>query len=78
MFIVVMIGHLNDSHENEVCYLYFIRIFTNCEEVRERQKAFVERVRECEEMKEDEKNEEKEIVGNRWRKKWRGRNIPNG
>ena len=37
--------------------------------MRERQKAFVERVRECEEMKEDGENKEKELVSNRWKKK---------
>ena len=38
--------------------------------MRERQKAFVEEVKEYEETREEEKNEkEKETVGNCWRKK---------
>ena len=39
----------------------------------ERKKAFVERVRECEEIKEDKENEKKEMVGNCWRKKMKRR-----
>ena len=38
--------------------------------MRERQKAFVEEVKEYEKMREEEENEkEKETVGNCWRKK---------
>ena len=36
--------------------------------MRERQMAFVEKVRECEEMREMKRMERKETVGNCWRK----------
>ena len=36
--------------------------------MRERQKAFIERIRECEEVKEIREGE-KEMIGNHWRKK---------
>ena len=36
--------------------------------MRERQKVFVERIKEYKEMREDEENEKKKLVCNHWRK----------